>query len=94
MAQIDLTLKAKPTKKKVIIVGAGLAGLAAAQKLTNAKTETINFDVKVLEAKSVRKSTINPVRGWQTINGDGSFILGSLQWFHKLDRFCRMKESS
>ena len=79
MAQIDLTLKAKPTKKKVIIVGAGLAGLAAAQKLTNAKTETINFDVKVLEAKSVAGGR---VRSIQFEDGKLSTEIGASYLYH------------
>ena len=39
------------TVKKVVIIGAGLAGLAAAHKLSTAVSKNVTFDVKLLEAK-------------------------------------------
>ena len=39
------------TVKKVVIVGAGLAGLGAAHKLSNTVLRNVTFDVKLLEAK-------------------------------------------
>lgn len=42
------------TVKKVIVVGGGIAGLAAARTLVNHESGKIDYDVTVLEAKNNR----------------------------------------
>jgi monoamine oxidase len=67
--------QAKPTRQRVIVIGAGVGGLAAAHDLTRAGVETI-----VLEARNRTGGRIHTSRAWEGVPVD----LGA-SWIHGQD---------